>query len=61
MYTHVSIRKLKEIHTATHPARMERTADTHAALLEEDEVPTGEELFDALEAEVDDSGENDHD
>lgn len=25
IYTHVSIRKLKEIHTATHPARMERS------------------------------------
>jgi integrase/recombinase XerD len=25
IYTQVSIRKLKEIHTATHPARMERT------------------------------------
>jgi integrase/recombinase XerD len=24
IYTHVSIRKLKEIHTATHPARLER-------------------------------------
>jgi integrase/recombinase XerD len=27
IYTQVSIRKLKEVHTATHPARMERTAD----------------------------------
>ena len=25
IYTQVSIRKLKEIHTATHPARLERT------------------------------------
>ena len=24
IYTHVSIRKLKEIHTATHPAKLER-------------------------------------
>lgn len=24
IYTHVSIRKLKEIHTATHPARLHR-------------------------------------
>jgi integrase/recombinase XerD len=27
IYTQVSIKKLKEIHTATHPARMERKAD----------------------------------
>jgi integrase/recombinase XerD len=27
MYTHVAIRKLKEIHTATHPAKMGRTPD----------------------------------
>jgi integrase/recombinase XerD len=25
IYTQVSIRKLKEIHTATHPAKLERT------------------------------------
>jgi integrase/recombinase XerD len=24
IYTHVSIKKLKEIHTATHPAKMKR-------------------------------------
>jgi integrase/recombinase XerD len=28
IYTHVSIRKLKEIHTATHPARLERKKKT---------------------------------
>jgi integrase/recombinase XerD len=27
IYTQVSIRKLKEIHTATHPARLQRLAD----------------------------------
>jgi len=26
IYTHVSIRKLKDIHAATHPAKLERTA-----------------------------------
>jgi integrase/recombinase XerD len=31
IYTHVSIRKLKEIHTATHPtAKLERAADVVA-------------------------------
>ena len=28
IYTHVAIRALKEIHTATHPARLERMGDT---------------------------------
>jgi integrase/recombinase XerD len=28
IYTHVAIRALKEIHTATHPARLERVSDT---------------------------------
>ena len=28
IYTHVSIRKLKEIHTATHPARLERKSSS---------------------------------
>ena len=27
IYTQVSIRKLKEIHTATHPARMKRSTE----------------------------------
>ncbi len=27
IYTHVSIRKLKEIHEATHPAKLERAGD----------------------------------
>jgi len=39
IYTRVSIRKLKEIHSATHPARLERTA-------------TAEELFEALDDEA---------
>jgi integrase/recombinase XerD len=34
IYTHVSIRKLKEIHTATHPARLDCKK---TALPEEDE------------------------
>lgn len=42
IYTQVSIRQLKEIHTATHPAKLERDKT---------------ELLDTLEAEDDDSGE----
>jgi len=38
MYTQVAIRKLKEIHTATHPARMGRTPDQGGD--DEDVAPT---------------------
>ena len=39
MYTHVSIRKLQEIHTATHPARPEDKAALITALAAEEEEP----------------------
>ncbi len=42
LYTHVAIRQLKEIHTATHPAKLEREK---------------RELMKALEAEDDDASE----
>jgi integrase/recombinase XerD len=42
IYTQVSIRQLKEIHTATHPAKLECDK---------------EELLDALDTEEDDSNE----
>jgi integrase/recombinase XerD len=50
IYTQVSIRKLKEIHTATHPAKARQprskaaTADT--------EAPTAEDLLNTLAAEA---------
>lgn len=51
IYTQVSIRQLKEIHTATHPARMARTGkvapDTDAAA-----EPTPEDVLDALDREA---------
>ena len=37
IYTHVSIRKLKEIHTATHPAKLERKASSLVAALDDEE------------------------
>ena len=43
IYTRVSIRKLKEIHTATHPAKMERTAESRAALFEVLDAEAAEE------------------
>ena len=48
IYTHVSIAKLKEIHSATHPARMrKRTEHTSDA-----EGAEADELLDALAAEA---------
>jgi integrase/recombinase XerD len=48
IYTQVSIRKLKEIHTATHPARLARTR-----IAEADTLPDADALFTALAAEAD--------
>lgn len=45
IYTQVSIRKLKEIHSATHPARLQRASTTNADT---------QALFDALAAEYED-------
>jgi integrase/recombinase XerD len=61
IYTQVSIRKLKEIHTATHPsAKMERTRRVPEAASEPSDavaLPSGEEaravLFSTLAAESD--------
>ena len=54
IYTHVSIDKLKEIHAATHPARLERRPDQKAEAVEVDIPMTRAELLDALDAEIDD-------
>jgi integrase/recombinase XerD len=45
IYTHVAIHKLKEIHTATHPARVERVKD------EDEPEVTEDALFTTLAAE----------
>lgn len=47
IYTRVSIRKLKEVHTAMHPARLER--GDHTAELDDEEEA---ELLDSLAAEA---------
>jgi integrase/recombinase XerD len=52
IYTQVSIRMLKTIHTATHPGRMAQ-AGTHALEAE----PTAEDLLAALEREAEEEGE----
>ncbi|MBI4639260.1 MAG: tyrosine-type recombinase/integrase, partial [Candidatus Tectomicrobia bacterium] len=54
IYTQVSISKLKEVHTATHPARVERKAKglKPASSDSPEKSPPSEELFSSLAAEV---------
>ena len=68
IYTRVSIAKLKEIHTAAHPARMERTSTAVAELLgesddendeDDDQVDEDQELDDELDDELDEDEEDD--
>ncbi|MEA9997426.1 site-specific tyrosine recombinase XerC [Pseudomonas sp. 10B1] len=57
IYTQVSIRALKEIHTATHPARLQRqhsASETTTETLPDDPV---EALLTALDAEADEESE----
>jgi integrase/recombinase XerD len=49
IYTHVSIRHLKSVHTATHPGRLAQ-AGQHA--LEEELEPTGEDVLAQLDLEA---------
>jgi integrase/recombinase XerD len=58
VYTHVSIRTLKAVHTATHPAHLQRTSPTpevmlsHSAAESVDETDHREELLLSLVAEA---------
>ena len=56
IYTQVSIRQLKEIHTATHPARLEKQQDKHPANDAEqgESEEQADELLSALAAETED-------
>jgi integrase/recombinase XerD len=57
IYTHVSIRMLKQVHTATHPAALfdrERVQPTTAAAAD---AEAQEELFAALDAEAEEERE----
>lgn len=55
IYTQVSIRKLKQIHTATHPAKLKRP---DANVVSDDDVqPTSIELIETLAQECDDDPE----
>lgn len=48
IYTHVSVEKLREIHAATHPAKLKRDDDVQTLAISKDE------LLDAIANEVDD-------
>ncbi|MBU6488890.1 MAG: site-specific tyrosine recombinase XerC [Burkholderiales bacterium] len=52
VYTRVSIRALKDIHSATHPARLERSGSRGKDAIEERKV-TASDLLAALDAEAD--------
>lgn len=58
IYTQVSIRKLKEIHTATHPAKLGRTSDAAQTMIGET-MPEDERvaLLATLDAEAAEDGE----
>jgi integrase/recombinase XerD len=53
IYTQVSIRKLKEIHTATHPARARRTSQAT-----DDEPGSADEILTVLAAEASDEDDD---
>lgn len=55
IYTQVSIRQLKAIHTATHPGRL---AEAGKRKLEAEPGPTPEDLLEALAAEAEQDGED---
>ncbi len=66
IYTHVSIEKLKEIHAATHPARLKRSGSDQTARSASDAsepsslaADARSALLKALEAEADDALEDD--
>ena len=58
VYTHVALTKLKEIHNATHPAKIERIEATRAPTSDADARTERDALLDALAAEVDDNDES---
>ena len=60
IYTQVSIRKLKEIHTATHPgAKLERHASSALPLDDDDTPATRESILSSLAAEAAEEQEED--
>ena len=58
VYTQVGIRKLKEIHTLTHPARLERATRTDAATDAPRDELTADDLLAALDVESDEEADD---
>jgi integrase/recombinase XerD len=57
IYTQVSIRQLKEIHSATHPAKLHREGESKAN--DEDQTQSDiDELFSSLAAEESEEAED---
>jgi integrase/recombinase XerD len=56
IYTQVSIKKLKEIHTATHPAKARRSKTL--TLDDPESRPTVEDVLDVLDAEGEEEAEH---
>jgi integrase/recombinase XerD len=54
IYTHVAIHKLKEVHTLTHPAKLQRTVHTT-----DEPAADVESLFAVLDAECEEENEDD--
>ncbi len=52
IYTQVSIRKLKEVHSETHPARLLPSRERQEQKESEEETSTAEDVLEALEAEA---------
>ena len=58
-YTHVSIEKLKAIHAATHPARLQRRQEANGAGDRAEAQPTSEDATSALLDALADEGDED--
>ena len=56
IYTQVSMTKLKEIHTATHPARLERVSGAQTQRAGEAMGEEAQALLEAIEGEAEDGG-----
>ena len=61
LYTQVSISKLKEIHTATHPARLERSKGVQTDTGDSEHQDEAEDAASALLAALDEEGEEEDD
>lgn len=59
IYTHVSVKKLKEVHSATHPARLERSGDVDERGAQPGSENAAEALVAALDAERDEDDAGD--